>query len=576
MKKTCRCIVFLFSLFCIFSVLLIAAGVGDCAYPLSSSRIYTYEEMVKDLNSLESGYPEIVETTTIGRSVEGVPLHMIQMGKGDRKILVVGSQHAREWINTPLLMEMAEVYAEDYYKDREIEGEPLKHILNSHTFYIIPLANPDGVKLQQFGANAFPRKKYSLLRMNNGNTDFTRWKSNIRGVDLNRNWNVQWNTPRTGLISNSPGSAFYKGESPESEPEVKAIADWARAHNPIMALDFHSSGEVFFWYYYQTGRQLERDKRIVKAMERYSGYKAESVNENKGASTTFTRWSVMERKIPGICVENGVYTNTYQDMRNFNHIINKVRYLIPTAVINMTYYPEYVPVSSISLDTEEKRLDLGETYTLKADIKPGNASNQNVTWSSDNPRIASVDEQGNVTALDIGETTVRAETDDGGKVAACKITVPFVDVEEVKILREEIAIYLKGVNSRARVNYKIKPENATIKNVAFITEKSGIVKVDNRGKLKALSEGEETVTVVTEDGHKTASVCVRVIDDGVFYGDVNGDGVVDVTDAIDILRHITGLNVIEEEYIKNADVTKSNNVEVLDAIAVLRYIVGLY
>ncbi len=362
--------------------ILFASNTAEGTYPLPTSQIYTYENMVRDIEVLKEDYPAIIKVTTVGNSVENVPLHMLALGKGPRKILVVGSLHAREWINTALLMEMVKTYAKDYYAGTKISGEPVKHVLNTHTFHVVPLANPDGVKLQQFGANAFPAKKQSLIKMNKGSGNFTRWKANIRGVDLNRNWNVQWNTPKSGSINTTPSSEFYRGGSPESEPEVKAIANWVRANNPIMLLDFHSSGEDLFWYYYQTGNILERDRKIAGALGQYTGYRVEAVNKNKPANTTITRWSVMVIKMPSVCIENGVSTNTFQTMNNFNYIIKKIRYAIPVAAINMGGYAKYVAVSAVSLDKKEIQMAVGDTFHLVAKIAPDNATDKSVIWYS--------------------------------------------------------------------------------------------------------------------------------------------------------------------------------------------------
>ena len=65
-------------------------------------------------------------------------------------------------------------------------------------------------------------------------------------------------------------------------------------------------------------------------------------------------------------------------------------------------------------------------------------------------------------------------------------------------------------------------------------------------------------------------------DDGIYYGDVNGDGYINVSDAIRVLRHIVGLTEIEQEQYAAADVTGSGTITVTDAIRILRYIVGLH
>ena len=81
-----------------------------------------------------------------------------------------------------------------------------------------------------------------------------------------------------------------------------------------------------------------------------------------------------------------------------------------------------VPVSSVYLDYDALRLYVGETAILKAMVSPYNADNQNVSWSSENPDIASVTD-GVVSALAEGQTTIVVVTEDGGKKATCNLTV---------------------------------------------------------------------------------------------------------------------------------------------------------
>ena len=79
-------------------------------------------------------------------------------------------------------------------------------------------------------------------------------------------------------------------------------------------------------------------------------------------------------------------------------------------------------------------LEIGETSTLEATIIPDNATNKNITWTSENENIASVD-NGVVTAIGEGETTITVITEDGEKTATCNITVlPNEDPEEMRKL----------------------------------------------------------------------------------------------------------------------------------------------
>jgi hypothetical protein len=82
-----------------------------------------------------------------------------------------------------------------------------------------------------------------------------------------------------------------------------------------------------------------------------------------------------------------------------------------------------VPVSGVTLNASSTILSVGDTYSLVATVAPANATNQTVTWSSTDPLIASVDSSGIVTAIAAGSASVKATTTDGGKTAACALTI---------------------------------------------------------------------------------------------------------------------------------------------------------
>ena len=80
------------------------------------------------------------------------------------------------------------------------------------------------------------------------------------------------------------------------------------------------------------------------------------------------------------------------------------------------------PVTGVTLDKNTLELYTGDTASLIATVQPDNATNQNVTWSSDNTNVATV-ESGNVTAVSAGTATITVTTEDGQKTATCKVTV---------------------------------------------------------------------------------------------------------------------------------------------------------
>ena len=86
--------------------------------------------------------------------------------------------------------------------------------------------------------------------------------------------------------------------------------------------------------------------------------------------------------------------------------------------------PPTVAVTGVTLDKTSISLLVGDSETLTATVTPTDAENQKLTWSSDKPAVATVDDNGKVTAVKAGEATITVTTEDGGKTATCKVTVP--------------------------------------------------------------------------------------------------------------------------------------------------------
>ena len=95
-----------------------------------------------------------------------------------------------------------------------------------------------------------------------------------------------------------------------------------------------------------------------------------------------------------------------------------------TATCKVTVSDKEIKVTGVKLNKSETSLLVGGNETLTATVLPEDATNQNVTWKSDKPEIATVDANGKVTGVKAGEATITVTTEDGGKTATCKVTVP--------------------------------------------------------------------------------------------------------------------------------------------------------
>lgn len=416
-------------------LILIPSGrVGSEGIGVSSDEFFSYEQLTSQIQTLARHYPNLVDLASTGKSVKGRTIWSVTLGKGQKNVIVTGSLHASEWITTPVLLKTMEAYAQDYYRGASVNGEPVKHILDNYSFTFFPMVNPDGVTLVLEGADAFPNRKEALLAMNPRGDDFSRWKANIRGVDLNRNYNVRWGLPVTGSAAHEPNYAFYGGAEPESEPETKVIVDWMRRHNPVLLLDYHSYGDILFWYYLQTGAVLERDRRIVQAMRDYSGYRMEAVAPSVLPSSTLTYWGSAAVKIPSICVELGNRPPNYLRMRDVSGIFSRVKYLPLIAVMNLPDYRPHLSLESVSLP-EKLEISLLETEVLRALPSPANAKISKTSWVSSAPEIVSVSAQGEITAQKLGVAEITL-TVDGGPTATVQVTVGPNDVfDAVEISR---------------------------------------------------------------------------------------------------------------------------------------------
>lgn len=168
-------------------------------------------------------------------------------------------------------------------------------------------------------------------------------------------------------------------------------------------------------------------------------------------------------------------------------------------------------VTKVELNKTSLTLDVGKSDTLTATITPSNATDQNVTWSSDNQNVATVDANGKVTAVAKGSTTITATAADGsGEKATCSVTVKeaaIVPVESVSLDKTSLEL---TEGETAQLNATVLPETATNRNVTWSSNAPGVATVDSSGKVTAVAPGTATITVTTADGGKTATCTVTV------------------------------------------------------------------
>ncbi|MCM3734217.1 stalk domain-containing protein [Fictibacillus nanhaiensis] len=293
---------------------------------VNPNQFYTYDEMITDMKELAAHYPGLISYKEIGRSEYNRPIYAIKLGKGNANVFVNSSHHAREWITTNLSMDMIDEYATAYTNGDYLGKYNVRDILNKTTMWFVPMVNPDGVTLQQYGLSKFPSADHwKLINMNEGSTDFKRWKANARGVDLNRQYDADWANIKNN--TGKPSWSNYKGTAPVNQKESKAIVNFTNQINPEMAVAYHSSGEILYWNFHQTGSWYDRDHAYAKAIGNMTGYRLIYPGSNPSGGG-FTDWFIIKYKRPGFTPELGNYAgNTHVPVSEYPAIWSQNKYV---------------------------------------------------------------------------------------------------------------------------------------------------------------------------------------------------------------------------------------------------------
>ena len=149
--------------------------------------------------------------------------------------LYLGTQHAREWISPEVTRRLMHHFVEGYSMDTQ-----LRSLIDANEYWFIPVANPDGYDHTFTEGNRLWRKN---LRDNNGDGVIS---ADVDGVDLNRNFPTHWGHDNEGS-STVLGSQTYRGTSPASEPETRALDALMGAIGFNYILNYHSAAELILY-----------------------------------------------------------------------------------------------------------------------------------------------------------------------------------------------------------------------------------------------------------------------------------------------------------------------------------------
>ncbi|MDQ0213864.1 g-D-glutamyl-meso-diaminopimelate peptidase [Oikeobacillus pervagus] len=277
---------------------------------------YDFSLFKSDVDELKKIYP-FIHVDEIGKSVDGLPIYEIKIGKGRKKVHFNGSFHANEWITTPVIMTFLNDYLLSLTNYLTINGLQAGPFYDFTTISFVPMVNPDGVNLVINGPPAARREE--LMEMNKGSSDFNGWKANIRGVDLNNQYPANWEIEKERKEEKAPAPRDFPGYKPLSEPEAIAMAELANKENFDRLLAFHTQGKELYWGY--EGLEPEISEKIAQEFARVSGYKSvRYVDSHAG----YKDWFIQEFRKPGFTIELGKGINPLP-LSQFPEIYRDVR-----------------------------------------------------------------------------------------------------------------------------------------------------------------------------------------------------------------------------------------------------------
>lgn len=227
----------------------------------------------------------------------------------------------------------------------------------------------------------------------------------------------------------------------------------------------------------------------------------------------------------------------------------------------------YTPASDIVISNEDIQLLVGNTAKLTANVLPEDASNKNVIWESADSSIATVDKNGVVTAIAVGETQVSVKTQDGGNKTKCRV--------EVKELPEGTQVeFAPSLRIESNEISNIDISKSSVQEIkTLITTNLTIEMYNVENKLLEDTDMIGTGSTLVLKNEQGEEVLKYIF---VIYGDVNGDGAINALDVLIIQRHILEIDTLHGIMLKAGNIAKDNEMpSALDVLKIQRHILEI-
>lgn len=283
---------------------------------LEDPRLYSYDDMMRDVQVLEMLYPDDFSAETLAQTADGRQVQLLVVGNplAEKKIFVNGAIHGREYITGQLVMKQAAAFLRHLQNGDSYKEQPYRSLMEDCAIYAVPMVNPDGISISQYGLEGIltetVRKNVEHIAELDGcipEGDYlTKWKANGNGVDLNRNFDALWDVYQDP--AGHPSADHYKGTEPGCEAESAALISLTREQQFSRTISYHTQGGVIYWYFAQEGELYEKSLDFGERISHLTGYDLDGNYEDLDPAG-YKDWAISAEKIPSLTIEVGRETS---------------------------------------------------------------------------------------------------------------------------------------------------------------------------------------------------------------------------------------------------------------------------
>lgn len=282
---------------------------------------YSYFEIKRLIGVITHKYP-FVSVENIGKSVAGRDIQALSLGSTSDFTLFVAGDDPAFRISTLILLQFITELSEKILSGSEMCGINIRRAMFGRGVMILPLLNPDGYEIALRGQSGCYNMADKISKLCGG--DYTKWRANLRGVDISRNFLLGFKERRIEeqkLCISGPGFAGFSGYRPESEPETVALADFCRSKYVRQLINLSLGGQTIM---YSGFAEPERSVKMAEIMAAVTSFSISPPITNKNLS--FSDWFAYEFGKSAITVKIG--GNSVPDCSELTYWYARLRELL--------------------------------------------------------------------------------------------------------------------------------------------------------------------------------------------------------------------------------------------------------